>query len=104
MKEAACLCRPLYPLCHREVPCNLLQDLLRKAEQFHVLHMEVLSVRLYSSRSTCSFFSVKTLAGCACMQTLQITSHIRRSLERHCMRRDRNSRGKHAHHHRSSPH
>ena len=48
MKKAADVCRPLYPFCQREVPGNILQNLFRKAEQFHTLHAEVLSATPYA--------------------------------------------------------
>ena len=38
IKKAAGLCRALYPLCQIKMPGNILQNVLRKAEQVHPLH------------------------------------------------------------------
>ncbi len=37
MKKPAGLCRPLHPLCQREVPGNVLKDLLREVDQIRNL-------------------------------------------------------------------
>ena len=108
MKEAASLCRPLCPLCQRKVPCNMLQDFFRKAEQLYLLQQENLLVRLYTYVFFVYNLSMERLYQAAHMCRLcKSTSILCKSsslLERHCRRCDRNSRGKSAHHHTASSH